>query len=277
MDHAGVNGQLAAERALAAAGTDRLSLGRAGFRAYMQAWHDEHQTRLLGTMRQLAISADWDEAVSSVDEERIHRVQSVFAAMVRDGLVYRDLCLVSWCTRCSTCIPNEEVSRREVTHTAYHLRLSSPGEADQVLITLDPVLMYGAAGVRVPPSHGTPAASAKVRLPGIDRVVPVEQASVARERALGSGLSLILPSYNADDFEAARARDEAVRPLFYPTGRSACRATPVTASIPGRPGSGWWPSWSAGATSCAPSLTCMARPITNCAARLCFPGRRCSG
>ena len=104
VDHAGVNGQLAAERALAAADTDRLSLGRAGFRAYMQAWHDEHQTRLLGTMRQLAISADWDEAVSSVDEERIHRVQSVFAAMVRDGLVYRDLCLVSWCTRCSTCI-----------------------------------------------------------------------------------------------------------------------------------------------------------------------------
>ena len=68
-----------------------------------------------------------------------------------------------------------------------------------------------------------------MRLPGVDRVVPVEQASVARERALGSGLSLILPSYNADDFEAARARDEAVRPLFNPDG---------TLCLPGNAGDG---------------------------------------
>jgi len=218
VDHAGVNGQLAAERALAASGTDRGRLGRSEFGAYMRIWHDEHQQRLLGTMRQLAISADWDEAVSSVDRERIRRVQSAFAALVEDGIVYRDFCLVSWCTRCSTCIPNEEVSRREVTHTAYHLRLGTHGQADHVLITLDPVLMHAATGVRLPPSYDASAAGAQVRLPGVDRVVRVERSSVARERALGSGLSLVLPSYNSDDFEAARARGEAVRPLFNPDG-----------------------------------------------------------
>lgn len=230
VDHAGVNGQMAAERALAASGTDRLTLGRPAFDAYMRSWHDEHQAKLLGAMKDLAISADWEDAVSSVDQERTRLVQSAFAAMIEEGIVYRDLCLVSWCTRCSTCIPNEEVGRHEVTHTAYHLRLGGGSSREHVLITLDPLLMFAASGVRMPPSYDSLGEGEEVRLPGTDRVVAVERALTHRERALGGGLSLVLPSYNADDFEAARVRGETVSSLFNPDG---------TMCLPGHHYDGW--------------------------------------
>ncbi len=222
VDHAGLSGQLAAERALEP--VSRQDLGRERFLEYMLEWHDRHLARLLLQMRRLDVSAQWAEPVSSVDHRRRRLVQDAFIEMWKRELVYRDLCLVNWCVHCETCIPNEEIERRELTRTAYRVAVFDDEGCRHTLATLHPQLLLGATAVRAPAGH--PAARAEtIELPVIGRVVPVVVGEVQRDRALGTELSLVLPSYNADDFEHARHVGAPITNIFAEDGTILAEGT----------------------------------------------------
>lgn len=223
VDHAGLSGQLAAERKLRTHGRSRQQLGRQRFSEFMHRWHDDHLKRLLAQMRRLGLSADWDHAVSSIDDRRQQLIQDAFVAMYDTQLLYRDWCLVNWCTNCETCIPDEEIRRRELTRTAYHIAVTGRDGQQHTLMTLHPPLLLAACAVRAPVGHpaaGVPA----VRVPVIDRdlVVTVDR---ARDRALGAQLSLVVPAYNADDFENARRGGASVDNLYAEDGTISAPGT----------------------------------------------------
>lgn len=224
VDHAGVSGQLAAERRLASEGHSRRQLGRQGFREHMRRWHDDHLERLVAQMRRLGLSADWDNAVSSIDDQRQQLVQDAFVAMHERQLVYRELCLVNWCCSCETCIPDEEIERRELMRTAYHLAVTSIDGRQHTLMTLHPPLLLGASAVRAPVGHQAADVGA-VRIPVIDRdlIVHVDQ---PRDRALGTELSLVVPAYNADDFDTARRNGTAINNSYTENGTINAPGTP---------------------------------------------------
>lgn len=231
VDHAGLSGQLAAERALEAEGRTRKQLGRDGFRSYMTAWHDRHQQALLRQMRRLGISADWDHPVSSIDAHRSALSRAAFVDLWRRGIIYHEVALVNWCTRCETCIPDEEISRVELTRTAYLLSVTDDRGQHHTLATLRPHLLCGASAVLAPPGHPATAA-ASVHLPGLDLTLPMVAGRQRRDRTLGAHLSAVLPMFNADDFDTARAEGSVVRNVFAADGTISLPGTPYDGCDP---------------------------------------------
>lgn len=216
VDHAGLTGQLAAERQLIAEGKSRQELGRDRFLEYMLRWHDDHLHRLLDQMRRLGLSADWEDAVSSIDHRRRQLVQDAFVALYDRGLLYRESCLVNWCVGCGTCIPDDEIKRRELTRTAYHIGVTADDGKHHTLATLHLPLLLAAGAVRVPVGHPACGAST-VRIPVIERELAVHIGE-RRDRALGMHLSLVAPAYNADDFEEAQRHGLVVENIYSETG-----------------------------------------------------------
>src|SRR5690606_39334939 len=148
--------------------------------------------------------------VSSIDAHRSALSRAAFVDLWRRGIIYHEVALVNWCTRCETCIPDVEISRVEVTRAAYLRSVTDDRGQRHTLATLRPHLLCGASAVLAPPGHPA-AAAASVHLPGLDLTLPLVAGRHRRVRTLGAHLSAVLPVYNAVVVETVSAEEAVVR------------------------------------------------------------------
>ncbi|MEU6078585.1 valine--tRNA ligase [Micromonospora sp. NPDC047074] len=204
MDHAGIATQNVVERQLAGQGLSRHDLGREKFVERVWQWKAESGGAILGQMRRLGDSVDWDRERFTMDAGLSRAVQTMFKKLYDDGLIYRANRIINWCPRCLTAL-----SDIEVEHTDDDGELISIRYGDEVVVaTTRAETMLGDTAVAVHPDDeryrhliGT-----EVALPLTDRRIPI----VADEHvdpSFGTGMVKVTPAHDPNDFEIGQRHD----------------------------------------------------------------------
>jgi len=161
-DHAGIATQAVVERRLLE--EERLSrhdLGREALVGRIWAWKEQYEKRILGQLRELGASCDWERTRFTLDERCAAAVREAFLRLFRAGLVRRGKRLVNWDTFLQTAVSDDEVFHEEVKGHFWHLRYDlvdpRPGEPESVTVaTTRPETLLGDTAVAV---HPAPAAA----------------------------------------------------------------------------------------------------------------------
>ena len=98
-DHAGIATQMMVERQLAAEGKTRQQLGREAFVERVWQWRRETGGAILGQMKRLGASVDWQREYFTMDENLSVAVREAFVRLYEQGLIYRGSYIVNWCPR----------------------------------------------------------------------------------------------------------------------------------------------------------------------------------
>lgn len=204
MDHAGIATQNLVERQLAAEGLSRHDLGREKFVERVWQWKAESGGAILGQMRRLGDSVDWDRERFTMDAGLTRAVQTIFKKLFDDGLIYRANRIINWCPRCLTAL-----SDIEVEHTDDDGELISIRYSDEVVVaTTRAETMLGDTAVAVHPDDeryqhliGT-----EVELPLTGRRIPIV-ADAHVDPSFGTGMVKVTPAHDPNDFEIGQRHD----------------------------------------------------------------------
>jgi valyl-tRNA synthetase len=216
-DHAGIATQMVVERQLEAQKVTRHHLGRDKFIERVWEWKAESGGTITRQLRRLGASPDWAKERFTMDEGLSHAVRTVFVALHKQGLIYRDQRLVNWDPKLHTAISDLEVEQREIKSHMWHLRYPVEGMADTFITvaTTRPETMLGDTGVAVNPEDEryTHLVGKMVRLPIVGRLIPIV-ADEYSDPTKGTGAVKITPAHDFNDFAVGRRHDLAVINIF---------------------------------------------------------------
>ena len=105
-----------------AEGKDRFELGREAFIERVWQWKGESGGQIIGQLKRLGASCDWERERFTMDEGLSKAVREVFVSLYEEGLIYRDNRLINWCPRCHTALSDIEVEHEDKAGHLWHLR-----------------------------------------------------------------------------------------------------------------------------------------------------------
>ena len=112
-DHAGIATQAVVERRLLEEEKmTRHDLGREGLVERIWEWKDQYEARILGQLKQLGCSCDWQRTRFTLDDQCARAVRETFFRLFKDGKIYRGKRLVNWDTFLQTAVSDDEVFQR---------------------------------------------------------------------------------------------------------------------------------------------------------------------
>ncbi len=206
-DHAGIATQMLVERKLATEGTSRHKLGREAFVERVWEWRRHYGGAILGQMKRLGASVDWQREYFTMDDNLSVAVREAFVRLYEQDLIYRGAYIVNWCPSCQTAISDLEVVHTEQKGHLWEIRypvLDDAGNATGEFLTVAttrPETMLGDTAVAIHPEderylhlHGK-----KLRLPLVGREIPIVLDEwVSRE--FGTGAVKVTPAHDPNDF-----------------------------------------------------------------------------
>jgi valyl-tRNA synthetase len=206
-DHAGIATQMMVERQLAEEGKTRQQLGREAFVERVWEWKRHYGGAILGQMKRLGTSVDWQREYFTMDENLSVAVREAFVRLHEQGLIYRGAYIVNWCPRCQTAISDLEVVFEEHKGHLWEIRYPVIGDDGRdtgeflTVATTRPETMLGDTAVAIHPEderylhlHGK-----KLRLPLVGREIPIVLDEwVSRE--FGTGAVKVTPAHDPNDF-----------------------------------------------------------------------------
>jgi valyl-tRNA synthetase len=206
-DHAGIATQMMVERRLAAEGKTRQDLGREKFVERVWEWRKEFGGAILGQMKRLGASVDWDREYFTMDERLSVAVREAFVRLYEQGLIYRGAYIVNWCPRCQTAISDLEVVHVEQKGHLWEIKYPVVGDDGKdsgeflTIATTRPETLLGDVAVAIHPEDEryTHLHGKKLRLPLVGREIPIVcDEWVTRE--FGTGAVKVTPAHDPNDF-----------------------------------------------------------------------------
>ncbi len=109
-DHAGIATQAVVERRLLEEEKKtRHDLGREELVERIWAWKDQYESRILGQLRQMGCSCDWERTRFTLDAVCARAVRETFFQLFKDGQIFRGKRLVNWDTHLQTAVADDEI------------------------------------------------------------------------------------------------------------------------------------------------------------------------
>lgn len=156
-DHAGIATQAVVERRLKEEeNKTRHDLGREELVKRIWAWKEQYEERILGQLKQMGTSCDWQRTRFTLDATCANAVRQTFFDLFSKQLIYRGKRLVNWDSFLQTAVSDDEVFRETVKGNFWHYQYPviepQPGEPTHVTIaTTRPETMLGDTAIAVHP------------------------------------------------------------------------------------------------------------------------------
>ena len=208
-DHASIATEVKIVAKMAEEGLTKEDLGREGFLKRAWEWKEEYGGTIIGQLKKLGSSCDWERERFTMDEGLSKAVQEVFIRLHEKGYIYKGSRIVNWCPVCQTTISEAEVEHIESQGNFYHLRYPVVGSDEFVEIaTTRPETLLGDTAVAVNPKDEryTHLVGKMLKLPLTDREIPVI-ADHYVDMEFGTGVVKITPAHDPNDFEVGRRHD----------------------------------------------------------------------
>ncbi len=210
-DHASIATEVKIIEKLKEEGIDKHDLGREKFLERAWDWKKEYGGRIIGQLKKLGSSCDWDRERFTMDEGCNKAVTEVFCKMHEKGYIYKGARMINWCPICNTSISDAEVEYEEQAGHLWHIQypvLNDDGtESGEYLTfaTTRPETMLGDTAVAIHPDDARYAhlKGRKVMLPLMNREIPVVEDTYV-DMEFGTGVVKITPAHDPNDFEVGK-------------------------------------------------------------------------
>ncbi len=202
-DHASIATEAKIVEAMKKEGITKEDIGREAFLERAWAWKEEFGGRIIGQLKKLGASCDWDRERFTLDEGCSNAVREVFVRLYQKGLIYRGERIINWCPHCLTSISDAEVVYNEAEGNFWHLRYPIKGTDEYLnLATTRPETMLGDTAVAVHPDDERykHLIGKTVVLPLVNREIPIV-ADTYVEMDFGTGVVKITPAHDPNDYE----------------------------------------------------------------------------
>ncbi len=207
IDHASIATEAKVTKLLADKGISKREIGRTEFLKHVWDWKKEYGGRIVGLLKNLGISCDWDRQVFTMDEQYSKSVTKAIVQLHRDGLIFRGHRLVNWCPVSQSVISDEEVIPEERNGHLWHIKYQIEGEPNRFVIvaTTRPETLFGDLAVAVHPDDERYAdlKGRRVIIPVCNRSVPVVFDAFV-EKDFGTGIVKITPAHDKNDFDVGK-------------------------------------------------------------------------
>ena len=211
-DHASIATEVKIIEKLKEEGIDKEDLGREGFLERAWEWKKEYGGRIIGQLKKMGSSCDWDRERFTMDEGCNKAVTEVFCKMHEKGWIYKGSRIINWCPVCNTSISDAEVEYEEQAGHFWHIKyplLEENGQPSTTefleFATTRPETMLGDTAVAVNPvdDRYKHLIGRKVLLPLINREMPIVADSYV-DMEFGTGVVKITPAHDPNDFEVGK-------------------------------------------------------------------------
>ncbi len=219
-DHAGIATQMVVEKELLKQDVKRKDLTREQFLEKVWDWKDKYGSRILGQMKYMGDSVDWDRTRFTLDEGLSQAVREVFVKLHKDGLIYRGQRLVNWDTHLETAVSDLEVENEERNGTLWHLKYQIEGTSEFLTIaTTRPETLLGDTAVCVHPEDDRykKYIGKNVILPLLGRKIKIISDDYV-DQAFGSGVVKITPAHDFNDYEIGKRHNLQFINILNPDG-----------------------------------------------------------
>ncbi|MDQ5951332.1 MAG: valyl-tRNA synthetase [Patescibacteria group bacterium] len=206
-DHAGIETQYVFEKKLAKDGKSRFNFDRETLFKMIWDYVQENSGVAVDQMKKIGASADWSRFKFTLDKDIVEKVLQTFIKLHKDGLVYRDLQLINYCTKCGTSYSELEVNHVDQTSPLYYVkyRFADNPEEFITVATVRPEPIFVDTHLAVNPKDKT-----KKHLVGKKVLNPLTNAEmqiIADEYVdpeFGTGIVKLTPAHDPNDFQIAK-------------------------------------------------------------------------
>jgi valyl-tRNA synthetase len=214
-DHASIAVQTILEKQLKAEGKSKEQLGREAFLEKAWAWKAESGGTIVGQLRRLGYSVDWQRERFTLDGGCSAAVIEAFNRLHEQGLIYRGEYLVNWCPASGSAVSDLEVEMKEVDGHLWHFRYpltagaaAANGRTHLEVATTRPETLLGDTAVAVNPRDPRYAdlVGQTLTLPLVGRPIPIV-ADEHVEAEFGTGCVKVTPAHDPNDFAIGQRHD----------------------------------------------------------------------
>jgi len=204
-DHAGIATQAVVERlVMQTEKKTRHDLGREALVAKIWEWKDKYEARILGQLKQMGCSCDWERTRFTLDETCARAVRETFFRMFRDGYIYRGKRLVNWDTQLQTSVADDETYTETTKGGFWTFKYQVVGEHDTHIqfSTTRPETMLGDTALCVHPDDERYRAlvGQYALQPHTGRQIPIIADGLLADPELGTGCVKVTPAHDPNDY-----------------------------------------------------------------------------
>ncbi len=206
-DHAGIETQFVYEKKLQKQGKSRFNFDRQTLYENIWDYVQENSQVAISQIKRLGASADWSRFTFTLDENIVALVLETFQKLHKDNLVYRDLQLVNYCTKCGTSYSDLEVKHVEKQVSLYYMKYGP-----FTLATTRPETKFGDTAVAVHPTDKRylEYVGQTIEVQGLNGPFSIKViADEYVDPEFGTGVVKITPAHDFNDFAVwQRHREE---------------------------------------------------------------------
>jgi len=204
-DHAGIATQAVVERLIMnTEKKTRHDLGRDALVAKIWEWKDKYEKRILGQLREMGASCDWQRTRFTLDATCARAVRETFFRMFRDGYIYRGKRLVNWDTQLQTSVADDETYTETTKGGFWTFQYAVIGLPDTYIqfSTTRPETMLGDTALCVHPDDERykSLVGKKVLQPHTGREIPIIADGLLADPELGTGCVKVTPAHDPNDY-----------------------------------------------------------------------------
>lgn len=206
-DHAGIETQFVYEKMLKKDGKSRFDFDRETL--YQQIWDyvQENSTIASQQLKRLGFSLDWSRFTFMLDPKVVKIVLDTFQDLYTDKLLYRDVQLVNYCTRCGTSFSELEVVHKDQQTPLYYVRyrMADDSEKHIVIATTRPEPIFIDTHIAVHPDN--PKTKHLIGQHVLNPLTDEPMEIIADEFVdpeFGTGIVKLTPAHDVNDFAVAK-------------------------------------------------------------------------
>jgi valyl-tRNA synthetase len=217
-DHAGIATQAVVERLIMQQEKKtRHDLGREELVKRIWQWKDKYEARILGQLRQLGASCDWERTRFTLDPICARAVRETFFKMFKDGLIFRGKRLVNWDAHLQTSVADDETYTEDTRDGFWTFKYPVKSNEPEALATdaasvasgsyirfstTRPETMLGDTAVCVHPSDERykHLIGKMVTIPLVNRDIPIIADALLADPTLGTGCVKVTPAHDPNDY-----------------------------------------------------------------------------
>ncbi|MBI4062312.1 valine--tRNA ligase [Candidatus Gottesmanbacteria bacterium] len=211
-DHAGIETQFVFEKKLAKKGKSRFDFDRKTLYQMIWDYVAENADVAKNQMKKLGASADWNRFTFTLDAAVVDLVIDTFFQLHKRGLLYRDLRLINYCTRCGT-----GYSELEAKHEVRKDPLLFMKYGPFTIATVRPETKFRDTALAVNPKDKRYKAHIGKTFEIMGLLGPITMTVIADPQVdpqFGTGIMKVTPAHDFHDFELGKLHNLPVTPII---------------------------------------------------------------
>ncbi|QDV34338.1 valine--tRNA ligase [Tautonia plasticadhaerens] len=222
-DHAGIATQAVVEKRLfTEEKKTRHDIGREALVNRIWAWKHEYEARILGQLRLMGCSCDWDRTRFTLDDMCARAVRVTFFNLFKAGKIFRGKRLVNWDTQLRTAVADDEIEYKDTEGHLWTIRYPVTGSDSESLqvSTTRPETMLGDTAVAVHPGDDRykHLIGRTVDLPLTGMQIPIIADPILVDPKFGTGCVKVTPAHDPNDYQTGLRHGLPMVNLLNPDG-----------------------------------------------------------